>query len=159
MRKRLIHLHPTANLGELSNEKWLDLPALAEVEITSEAESYPIESALVSPAKDGWRAAEPGEQRMRLIFDEPQQITRILLIFEEHERAKSHEFVLRWSDRVEGSYRDIVRQQWNFSPAGAVREVEDYRVQLFRVKVLELIITATVGGKEAIASLMQLRVA
>ena len=38
------------------------------------------------------------------------------------------------------------------------REVEDYRVQLFHVKVLALIITA-IGGTEAIASVMQLRVA
>jgi len=158
MRKRLIDLQPPATVSEFSNGEWLNLPALAQVEVTSEAESYPIESALVPPTKDGWRAAEPGEQRIRLIFDEPQQITRVLLVFEEREKAKSHEFVLRWSDSIDGLYREIVRQQWNFSPAGAVREVEDYRVQLFHVKVLELIITA-IGGTEAIASLMQMRVA
>src|SRR5438105_14713218 len=119
MRKRLID-HQPAPLNELSNRQWLNLAALAQVEVTSEAESYPIESALAPPWKDGWRAAEPGEQRIRLIFDEPQQIKRVLLVFEEHENAKSHEFVLRWSDSVDGSYREIVRQQWNFSPAGAV---------------------------------------
>ena len=157
MRKRLIDLQP-ATLSELNNVEWFNLRALAQVEVTSEAESYPIETALVPPSKHGWRAAEPGEQRIRLIFDEPQQITRVLLVFEEREKAKSHEFVLRWSDSIDGLYREIVRQQWNFSPAGAVREVEDYRVQLFHVKVLELIIT-DIGGTEAIASLMQLRVA
>src|SRR5204863_9002980 len=123
-----------------------------------EAESYPIESALVPPTNAGWRAAGPGEQRIRLIFDEAQQrVTRVVLVFQELEKAKSHEFVLRWSDSIDGSYREIVRQQWNFSPAGAVREVEDYRVQLFQVKVLELIITP-IGGTEATASLMLLAV-
>jgi hypothetical protein len=119
MKKRLIERQAPATLNEFTNGEWLNLPTLAQVEVTSEAPSYPIESALVPPMKEGWRAAEPGEQRIRLIFAEPQQITRVLLVFDEHEKAESHEFVLRWSNSIDGLYREIVRQQWNFSPQAA----------------------------------------
>jgi hypothetical protein len=52
-----------------------------------------------------------------------------------------------------------VRQQWNFSPAGSTLEVEDYRVELNGVVMLELSIKPDIGGLEAIASLASWRVA
>ena len=38
------------------------------------------------------------------------------------------------------SFREIVRQQWNFNPPNETREVEEYRVELSDVTVLELVI-------------------
>ena len=75
-----------------------------------------MESALVSGEMLGWRAAESGTQTIRLIFDEPQRLTRIALVFEETETERTQEFVLRWSGDGGRSFREIVRQQWNFSP-------------------------------------------
>jgi hypothetical protein len=69
------------------------------------------------------------------------------------------EFVLRWSARVGQPFREIVRQQWNFSSPGAVREIEDYSVDLVNVGVLELIIVPDKSGGEAHASLAKLRIA
>jgi len=43
------------------------------------------------------------------------------------------EFVLRWSPDGGHSFREIVRQQWNFSPPDTTREVEEYQVELFRM--------------------------
>jgi hypothetical protein len=43
----------------------------------------------------GWRAAEFGAQIIRLIFDEPQRLERISLVFEETETERTQEFVLR----------------------------------------------------------------
>jgi hypothetical protein len=155
MRKRsIVPDHRT----ESRDDKWLDLAALAEVEVTSESDSNPIEFALLQNAADGWRAAGPGEQTIRIVFDEPQIVTRILLLFEEHELARSHQFVLRWSPDLRESFRDIVRQ-WSFSPPGTVREREDYQVQLAKAKALELVIVPDIGGKSAIASLKQMRIA
>jgi len=82
-----------------------------------------------------------------------------LLIFEEHDVARSPEFVLRWLPDGAAHYREIVRQQWNFSPPATIRELEDYRVQLSKVKVLELVIRPDIGGKTAIASLLEMRLA
>jgi len=61
-------------------------------------------------------------------------------VFEENETARTQEFVLRWSPDVGSSVKEIVRQQWNFSPLDAIREVEEYQVELSSVTVLELVI-------------------
>jgi hypothetical protein len=61
-----------------------------------------------------------------------------LLVFEETEKSRTQEFVLQWSPDIQYSSREIVRQQWNFSPPDSVREKEDYAVELSEVKVLEL---------------------
>ena len=44
---------------------------MASVELTSEDDAFPIESALLGQVKQGWRAAGPGVQTIRLIFDQP----------------------------------------------------------------------------------------
>jgi len=157
MRKRIIdhgsRAEPAAEPG------WLDLERLAQVEITSEEADHPIESALIPGTGVGWRAAQPGEQTIRLLFDEPQSLRRIHLMFHEGERERTQEFVLRWSADRGQSYREIVRQQFNFSPPEAAREVEDYDVDLDGVTALELKIVPDISGGSARASLAELRVA
>ena len=74
---------------------------------------------------------------------------------DEHEVARTQEFVLRWSPEAGAPYREIVRQQWNFSPSNTVRELEDYRVELSNVSVLELIISPDIGHARAVASRTQ----
>ena len=123
MRKRLVTPIPQ-DVPPL-DEGWLDLDDAAVVEVTSEEKEYPVESALVSGEMRGWRAADSGTQTIRLIFDEPQRLTRIALVFEETETERTQEFVLRWSGDSGRSFREIVRQQWNFSPPSSIREVED----------------------------------
>lgn len=157
MRKRTIgHGPPEVTSAEPG---WLDLELLAQVEITSEAADYPIESALIPGMGPGWRAAQPGEQTIRLLFDEPQNLRRIHLIFHEGEQERTQEFVLRWSSDGGQSYREIVRQQFNFSPPGATREVEDYEIALPGVTTLELKIAPDISRGGARASLAQLRLA
>jgi hypothetical protein len=95
MRKRLIT--PIPEDAPHLDEGWLDLDRAAVVEVTSEDKEYPVESALVSGETRGWRAADSGTQTVRLIFDKPQRLTRIALVFEESETERTQEFVLRWS--------------------------------------------------------------
>jgi hypothetical protein len=138
---------------------WLPLEELAEVEITSENAAHPIEAALVTGGGSGWKADAPGKQTIRLLFADPQPLKRIWLRFEEPDIERTQEYVVRWSaDRGE-SYRDVVRQQWNFSPRGATVETEDHRVELPAVTILELSITPDTSGGAAVASLNQLRLA
>ena len=85
-------------------------------------------------------------------------LKQISLVFEEKETARTQEFVLRWSSDGGTSFREIVRQQWNFSPPETIREVEEYRVELANVTVLELIIVPNTSGGTARASLKSLRV-
>jgi hypothetical protein len=103
--------------------------------------------------------ANPGTQTIRLIFDEPIKLRRIRLVFEDSENTRTQEFVLQWSADGGHSFREIVRQQWNFSSPDSVREVEDYAVDLSAVTVLELIIVPDKSGGAARASLASLRLA
>ena len=129
------------------------------VEVTSEENGFPIESALQETENHGWRAANPGTQTIRLIFDEPQKLRRIWLVFEDSENARTQEFVLRWSPDSGNSFRQIVRQQWNFSPPESIQEIEDYAVELSAVTTLELVIVPDKNGGTARASLASLRLA
>jgi hypothetical protein len=156
MRKQLIP--PSSETVRPHDQGWLDLERVAAVEVTSEEENFPVESALVSGETRGWRAAIPGTQTIRLLFDQPQKLRRISLVFEEHETTRTQEFVLRWSSDGGRSFREIVRQQWNFSPPQTVRELQVYEVELSDLTVLELIITPDVSGGMARASVKSLRV-
>jgi hypothetical protein len=157
MRKRLIGHRP----GDVAAAEpgWLDLEHLAQVEITSEDVDHPIESALIPGTGSSWRAAQPGEQTIRLLFNEPLKLKRIHLVFQEDKKERTQEFVLRWSPDGGQSYREIVRQQYNFSPPEALREVEDYDVDLDGVTGLELKIVPDISGGGVRASLAQLRLA
>lgn len=155
MRKRLIT--STAETVRPHDESWLDLERAAVVEVTSEKKDFPVESALVLGETRGWRAGIPGTQTIRLVFDQPQGLRHISLVFEEEQTTRTQEFVLRWSSDGGRSFREIVRQQWNFSPPETIREVEEYRVEISDVTVLELIIVPHNSGGTACASLKSVR--
>ena len=157
MRKRIIAQTQQATTSP--NPDWLNVEQLAEVEITSEDPAHPIESALLPGPASGWRAAGPGKQTIRLLFASPQRLRRIWLNFVETRVERQQEYVLRWSPDGGKSFREIVRQQWNFNPQGATSETEDHRVELPAVTVLELSIIPDISGGTAVASLAQLRLA
>ena len=156
MRKRISSQPHREN--RLANADWLDLEALVRVEVTSEDATHPIESALLTVGAIGWRAESPGEQTVRLLFEAPQRLRRIRVLFREEKEARTQEFVLRWSPTADGPSRDIVRQQYHFSPSGATEEFEDYRVELDDVAAFELTIIPNLSGG-SYASLAQLRLA
>jgi hypothetical protein len=157
MRKRIISQSTQA--PSPSDEQWLDVEHLAQVEVTSEDPAHPIESALLSTGGPGWRAAEPGQQTVRLVFDDPRTVTRMRLVFQEQEHARTQQFALRWSSDRGRSYREIVRQQYNFSPPGTPRECENYNVELNGLTTLELTIVPDIGGAPVRASLAEFRLA
>ena len=157
MRKRIIT--PVQQVPPSPDGVWLSVEDLAEVEITSEDPAHPVESALLPGRPSGWRAAGPGEQTIRLLFAHPQHLRRIRLVFAETATERTQEYVLRWSPDGGQSFREIARQQWNFSPQGATAETEDHHVDLPAVTVLELSILPDIGGGGAIASLDQARLA
>ena len=142
-----------------SDPDWLNVEDLAAVEITSEDAAYPIESALLPSGASGWRAAEPGRQTIRLLFAHPQPLRRIRLNFVESVSERTQEYVLRWSSDDGQSFREIVRQQWNFSPQGATCETEDHQVDLAAATILELSIIPDIRGGNALASLAEMRLA
>ena len=156
MRKQIISQPQRESPSAITS--WLDLEVLSRVEVTSEDAAHPIESALLTVGATGWRAESPGEQTIRLLFEAPQRLRHIRLLFREEKEARTQEFVLRWSPTVDGPSRDILRQQYHFSPPGATEEFEEYQVELEGVAALELTIIPNVSGG-SYASLAQLRLA
>jgi len=153
MRKRIIT--PDAQPSPDAREVWLDAEGLAQVELTSEDPTYPIEAALRPDIGSSWRAAGAGEQIIRLLFDAPLRLRHVRLVFDEAEKTRTQEFVLRWSPDGGQSYRDIVRQQYTFSPPSTSREVENFHVDIDGVTALELKINPDLSGSSVRASLTQ----
>ena len=156
MRKRLVS--PIRSSAAVRERGWLELDQAAMVEVTSEAEGYPVEDALLRDGR-GWRADMPGAQTIRLLFDRPQTIHLIRLVFKEEAFARTQEFVLRWLPYGAGSWKDVVRQQWNFSPPNTTEECEEYRFNLSSAAALELSINPDISLGEARASLQRLQMA
>jgi hypothetical protein len=155
MRKTLINQLTENTI--LSDFIYLDLEHLAQVEISSESQEYPIESALIEGSESVWQAACPGEQTLRLVFDQPQTIKNIFLLFDELEQSRTQEFVLLWRMDNEDFFREILRQQYHFSPPHCTQEIENYTVDLKQLKTLELRIIPDISGGEACAKLTRLR--
>jgi len=156
MIKRIIGAERRGERAQSGEPEWLSLEQVAEVEISSEDPWHPIEQAVVAGGK-GWVAGGPGEQRVRLLFPQPREVKRVRVVVEEHERARTQEFVLR-ARTPGGLEREIARQQFTFSPGGATREQEDYRVDLPSVAAIELSIVPDISGGNVRATLRELRV-
>jgi hypothetical protein len=93
-----------------------------------------------------------------LKFDVPQPIRRIRVEFREDHRERAQEFAL-FATTAGNQRREIVRQQWTFSPGGSTTEVEDYSVELPAILSLELEIDPGRHDKSAIATLESISVA
>ena len=152
MRKHIRHAETS-----VATEEWRNLEEDVEVELTSEDPQMPIEGALLTEASAGWRAGGPGRQIITLTWLAPIAISRIRLVFEEHSRAGTQEFVLRAS--TDDGQREIVRQQFTFSPPGTALECEEYATQLERVSQLELVIVPAIDDGNAVATLREWRIA
>ena len=155
MRKTLINQVTT--ITPASELTYLELEQLAQVEISSECPQHTIESALVDGSESDWQAADPGEQTIRLIFDQPQTIKQIFLQFDEQELSRTQEFVLLGRVDNEDFFREILRQQYHFSPPHTTQEIEHVTVDLKPLKALELRIIPDISGGEARAKLTRLR--
>ena len=156
MRKRIIEL---TDAEHQVITPWIDIEHVATVEVTSEDPRFPVEGALTlhETRARGWRAAVPGRQLIRIQFDQPERVRRVEIAFTE-ERERTQEFLLAWSNDNGLTYREIVRQQWNFGP-GAPEQAEEYDVDLRDVTTLALHITPDISGGSAPATLARLRVA
>ena len=96
---------------------WLDLDKIARVEISSEDAAFPIENALGAATSAGWRASGTGPQVVRIHFDAPQAIRRIQVHVVDKMAERSQEFAL--FAETDGGRREVVRQQFSFSPGGS----------------------------------------
>jgi hypothetical protein len=137
----------------------IDIAAVATVLMTSEDPNHPVDhafDALRGPGGSRWVAGEPGDQTLILAFDAPQAIHRVALEVEEVEVARTQELQLAVSTDSGLTYRELVRQEYNFSPPGTTFEREDWAVPADCITHLRLVIKPDKGGKPCRATITSL---
>ena len=156
MRKTSIAGFGTSS-GLSPSGTWFDLETAATVELSSEDPQHPFERALRAESLDGWKASNPGPQLIRLRFDNPQPLRRVLLQFREDAVSRSQEFAL-FATSTTSPRKELVRQQWVFNPQGSTTEVENYFFNLDGVTVVELEIDPGRHDKDVFASLQSIQI-
>ena len=156
LRKQIIRA-PASTPAPTPGE--IDIAAVATVLVTSEAPEHPVDHAFDAhrgPGGSRWVAGEPGEQTLILAFDAPQTIRRVALEVEEPEVARTQELQLAVSTDGGRTYRELLRQEYNFSPPGTTFEREDWAVPAEGVTHLRLVIRPDKGGKPCRATITSL---
>lgn len=135
-----------------ANPEWLDLPAIAEVTVTARGER-------LARAPSSWSAECPGEQMIEVRFHHPTAVRRLKVVTTEAEQSRTQELTIWVSQHRGERHREVVRQQFNFSPHGATEQVETYAVQLDDVLAVQLRIVPSIDGRPATARVRDLRIA
>lgn len=137
----------------------IDVASEATVLVTSEATEHPADNAFDGrrgPGASRWIAGEPGEQEIILAFDVPRPIRRVVVEVEEREVSRTQDLRLAVSSDGGATYRNLIQQEYNFSPPGTTFEREDWAVQAEAVTHLRLTIRPDKGGKPCLATLTAL---
>ncbi len=157
MRKQILSTEPNGTHSPRSAD--LDVVAIATALVSSEAPGHPIEHAFDSrrgPGGSRWVAGQDGEQTLILQFDAPQHLRQIALEIEETEVSRTQELQLAVSLDGGQTYRELVRQEFNFAPPNTTFEREEWTAPSEAVTHLRLKIKPDKGNRPGRASLTAL---
>jgi hypothetical protein len=157
MRKHIVQ--PASPTPSSPSFQELNVADLAAVLVTSEASDFPVENAFDDhrgPGGSRWVAAEPGEQTLTIAFDAPQTIQRVTLEIEEREISRTQELQLSVSEDGGRTYRELLRQEYTFSPSGATFEREEWSVPARKVTHVQVRIKPDKGNCPYLATLTTL---
>ena len=135
-----------------ADTQWLDLDVVADVAIVSGGRR-------VARVPGAWSADTPGEQLIEIRFHHRTPVRRLRVVSSAVKEARTQEMTIWVSLRGGERHREVLRQQFNFSPHGATEEVEEYELQLDDVSAIQLRIVPSIDGRPAVARVSELRVA
>jgi hypothetical protein len=164
LRKQIIPSADRAGAGgqpESPRSERKDIPALATVHVTSESSDHPVDNLFDGrdgPGGSRWIASADGEQAVILAFDAPQTIRAVGLETEDPHASRTQELCLSLSRDGGQTYRDVLRQEFTFSPGGSTFEREDWRVAADGVTHLRVAIRPDKGNAPGRATLTSLTV-
>ena len=156
LRKKILTTHQTMSSRSAAEK---DIAAVATVLVSSEHPRHPIDYAFDGqrgPGASRWIAAQPGEQALILEFDTPQTLRKILVEVEEPETSRTQEMAVSISQDGGQTYRELMRQEYTFSPPGTTLEHEEWSVKADAISHLQLRIKPDKGGKAGRATLTTL---
>ena len=155
LRKHLLTNHPSPT--PRASER--DISAIATVLVTSEDPDHPIDHAFDGhrgPGASRWIAAQSGEQRLILAFDGPQTIHKLRVEIDEPDVNRTQEMNVSISTDGGRTYRELLRQEYTFSPPATSHEREEWTLNVDGVSHLQLRIKPDKGGKACRATLASL---
>jgi hypothetical protein len=145
-----------------SFEGEISIADVATVQVTSEEADHPIDNAFDhnrGPGGSRWIADGPGEQTVILLFDSPQTIRKIGVEVEELALSRTQELSVSVSSDGGRTYRELLRQEFTFSPPGTSFEREFWSTSAEAVTHLRLEIKPDKGGRVGRATLTSLTLA
>lgn len=74
-------------------------------------------------------------------------------------RGKYQLVRIAWSTGSTSALKQLIQQQWNFSPTGSIIQIEDYEVDLNSVRMLQLIVSPEINSGPAVATLVSWHIA
>lgn len=137
----------------------ISIPDTATVLVTSERPDHPIDyicDGQFGPGSTRWIAEQPGDQTVVLAFDRARDIQTLSLEIEEKEVSRTQELTLSTSRDGGQTYREVLRQEFNFSPSGTTFEHEEWRLAAEGITNVRVWIRPDKGGKPYCASMTSL---
>ena len=129
----------------------IDIAGCATIAYSSEDPAHPIEHLLdgrSGPGATRWISARPDTTENIVVeFDQPQAISRLVYEVEEATRERTQEVRVEVSEDGGRSYRQILVQEYTFSPRGATYQREDHRFDLHMLLPKYSSIISRVGDK------------
>lgn len=154
LRKQIIQpVDSHVSSGEIS------IPDTATILVTSERADHPIDcicDGQRGPGSTRWIAEQPGDQTVVLAFDTAQNIHIVGLEIEERDVNRTQELTLATSRDGGQTYREVLRQEFNFSPSGTTFQHEEWRVAAEGITHLRVWIRPDKGGNPCHASMTSL---
>ena len=128
----------------------IDIAGCATIAYSSEDPAHPVEHMVDGrggPGATCWISARPDTTEHIVIeFDRPKTISRLVYEVEETMRERTQEVRVEVSEDGGRSYRQILVQEYNFSPGGATYQREEQRFNLRQVTHLRLTIVPNKSG-------------
>ena len=138
----------------------IDIASLATFAYSSEDPHYPLEHLIDGrdgPGGTHWASARPDTtERIVLEFNPAQRISRLIYEVEECAQERTQEVRVEASTDHGETYRNVLVQDYTFSPRGATLQHEDLQLELNAVTHLRLTIVPNKGGSGS-ATLTSLR--
>jgi hypothetical protein len=157
LRKRLANEHGSPS-PESQGE--IDIASHATLTYSSEDPNHPLEHLIDGHCGRGatrWASARSNAtEQIVLEFDQPQRISRLVYEVEECSQPRTQQVRLEVSSDCGRAYRQILAQDYTFSPQGATFQHEDLRLELPPITHLSLTVVPNKDGS-GVATLTTLR--